>query len=168
MTATVEQIRQHQKHVVIRRRIEEAKSLPDRVSDAENASAELARRVAELEDILSAQRGHIKHLMTSFTSAREKIKALEMMLSDAQKNIGLDRTSYRSVADIVAGVLADFPDVTWEEIVGSRQTKRLLAPRHACIQAVYDERKDMSFKEIGKIFRRDRTAIHHAISKERA
>lgn len=168
MTATLERIRQHQNHIVVRRRLEEAKSLPDRMADAETVSASIVRRMAELEDIVSAQRNHIKHLMTSATAAGSKIKALEMKLADAQKNIGVSQTSYRSVADIVAGVLTDFPGVTWEEIIGSRQTKKLMGPRHACIRAVYDERKDMSFKEIGKIFRRDRTAIHHVITKEQA
>lgn len=71
----------------------------------------------------------------------------------------------KPVSVIVAEVLGRFPGVTWEDVVGIRRSRALVEPRHLCMSAVYDQRKDLSTLAIGRIFRRDHTVILHAAKK---
>nr|WP_245262680.1 helix-turn-helix domain-containing protein [Ensifer sp. BR816] len=78
--------------------------------------------------------------------------------SDAEAN---DERS--SIEAIVAAVLVDFPGVTWADIISVRRDRRLVKPRHACMRAVYEKRKDLSLPRIGRIFHRDHTTVLAAV-----
>lgn len=73
----------------------------------------------------------------------------------------------RKVREIVQDVLDNYPDVTWEEIISPRRIRSLIHPRHECMRAVFKERPDMSFPQIGRIFRRDHTSVMWAVGKIR-
>ena len=83
------------------------------------------------------------------------------------ENVGMTgRQDKKPVADIIAEVLADFPDVTWKEICGIRRSRRLIVPRQRCMFEVSRQRPDLSFPAIGRIFGgRDHTTIIHAVRK---
>lgn len=83
------------------------------------------------------------------------------------ENVGMTvRQDKKPVADIIAEVLADFPDVTWKEICGIRRSRRLIEPRQRCMFEVSRQRPDLSFPAIGRIFgSRDHTTIMHAVRK---
>lgn len=79
------------------------------------------------------------------------------------------RSDKKPVRTIIAEVLAEFPDVTWEEISGIRRTRRLVIPRQRCMFEVSRQRPDLSLPAIGRIFGgRDHTTILHAVRKLRA
>lgn len=114
------------------------------------------------------------------TSAKAKVVKLELDLADARARIlcqaellnqseddeAVDRR--RSVPEIVAEVLADYPDVTWADVKGIRRCRNLIEPRFACIRAVFDERQDLSLPKIGRIFGgRDHTTILNALRKNK-
>lgn len=71
----------------------------------------------------------------------------------------------RSIREICREVLADYPGVTIEDVVGVRRKRELIKPRHACMAAVYVERKDLSLPMMGKWFHRDHTTILAALRK---
>lgn len=83
------------------------------------------------------------------------------------ENVGMTgRQDKKPVAEIIAEVLADFPDVTWQEISGIRRARRLIVPRQKCMFEVSRQRPDLSFPAIGRIFGgRDHTTIMHAVRK---
>jgi chromosomal replication initiation ATPase DnaA len=113
--------------------------------------------------------------------AEDRAEKLELDLSDARARILAqadllkiplegdfpeEGDRRRSVELIVKDVLRDWPGVTWDDIRGIRRTRSLVAPRHACVRAVFDERKDLSSVVIGRIFGgRDHTTILNSIKK---
>lgn len=74
----------------------------------------------------------------------------------------------KSPRAIIATVLNDYPTITVDEIISARRGRHLVAARHACVKAVYEQRKDLSLPQIGRIFQRDHTTILHAIRKTEA
>lgn len=67
---------------------------------------------------------------------------------------------------IIMAVLADFPDVTIDEIKGPRRQRRLIRPRQIAMYEVCRQRPDMSYPQVGRIFGgRDHTTCLHAVSK---
>lgn len=56
-------------------------------------------------------------------------------------------------------MLEDFPGVSWDDIISVRRERRLVKPRHACMRAVYERRRDLSLAGIGRIFHRDHTTV---------
>lgn len=122
----------------------------------------------------------MRHFGKEAATAKAKVTKLELDLADARARIlyqaELLKTSEddeptdrrRSVPDIVAEVLADYPDVTWADVKGIRRCRNLIEPRFACIRAVFDERQDLSLPKIGKIFGgRDHTTILNALRKNK-
>lgn len=111
-----------------------------------------------------------------------KLQRLELDLADAQarilsqaemllaiNDVGDEPADHRRpVPDIVAEVLADYPGTTWADVKSLRRTRELVAPRQACMVAVYDERKDLSLPQIGRLFNRDHTTVLHAVRKIKA
>jgi len=111
-----------------------------------------------------------------------KLQRLELDLADAQarilsqaemllaiNDVGDEPTdNRRPVPAIVAEVLADYPGTTWADVKSLRRTRELVAPRQACMVAVYDERKDLSLPQIGRLFNRDHTTVLHAVRKVKA
>jgi len=115
------------------------------------------------------------------SKAEERAEKLELDLSDARARILAqadllkiplegdfpeEGDRRRSVELIVKDVLRDWPGVSWDDIRGIRRTRSLVAPRHACIRAVFDERKDLSSVVIGRIFgNRDHSTILASVKK---
>lgn len=71
-------------------------------------------------------------------------------------------------AIIEATLKKSFPDVLFKEVVGKTRRDRVLEARKACMQAVFSERRDMSFPEIGRIFKKHHTTIMHAVGRKHA
>lgn len=110
--------------------------------------------------------------------ADTRIKELELDLSDSRARILAQaellrpneefsaEPAVRSVRVIVDEVLQDFPGVTFQDVKSLRRTRDLIIPRHACIKAVFDERRDLSSVTIGKIFgNRDHSTILASVKK---
>lgn len=108
----------------------------------------------------------------------KRIELMELDLADAQARIlsqakiitqfdsvEVEEEPKRPVPVIIAEVLAGFEGVTWADIISARRDRRLIKPRHACMKAVYDERKDLSSPTLGRIFKRDHSSILHAVKK---
>lgn len=92
-------------------------------------------------------------------------EALRGMIDDHELEI--ISSPKRKVREIVQDVLNNYPDITWDEIISPRRNRALIPPRHECMRAVFKERPDMSFPQIGRIFRRDHTSVMWAVGKIR-
>jgi chromosomal replication initiation ATPase DnaA len=80
-----------------------------------------------------------------------------------------EKVARRSPRQIIEALLErNYPHVSFYDVISPRRSAALIEPRHKCMAAVYVERKDMSFSEIGRVFDRDRTTIIHAVEKEGA
>lgn len=71
----------------------------------------------------------------------------------------------RTVREIIAEVLQDYPGVTIDMITSVRRTRDLIEPRHKCYYEVYKQRPDLSYPSIARVFKRDHTSILHAVQK---
>jgi chromosomal replication initiator protein len=134
--------------------LKEARQSLRYVAEREQHHRETERKLEKLElDLADAQ--------ARILSQAEMMKALDE--KEAGEGI-VDRR--RAVPEIIADVLQHYPNVTWDDIKGIRRTRDLIEPRHACMRAVYNERKDLSLPRIGKIFGgRDHSTIYHAVHK---
>lgn len=75
----------------------------------------------------------------------------------------------RPTKHIIAEVLENFPSVTWEDIKGKHRTLDVMYPRQLCMHAVHEQRKDLSYPQIGKLFGgRDHTTALHSVKKVQA
>lgn len=152
-----------------------AKAVRDRLNGKLVPVQSLSRaqaKIANLEEMFKAvtldvsylrKRNHELSEQLSDAHARiiyqaELISTLNNARSPAKKD---DRT----VQEIVEEVLKDFPGITWNDIIGVRRTRQLVKPRQLCMAAVYIERKDLSFPQMGRIFRRDHSTVVHAVNK---
>lgn len=181
-----EQFRQHAHYSEVKKRIASGKPAPKALPSADDTVVigELRAEVATLTKSLERARANLRYVADREEHHRNtdrKIELLELDLADARARIlsqaemlkaidGEDEGQTlvdrrRSVPEIVADVLQNYPGVTWEDVKGIRRTRDLIAPRHACMRAVYDERKDLSLPRIGKLFQRDHTTILHAVQK---
>ncbi len=131
----------------------------------------LARAQASLRFVADREQHHrdterrIELLELDLADARARILAQAEMLKDPLDDEDEPQDRRRSVPEIVAEVLQAYPGVTWEDIKGVRRTRNLVGPRHACVKAVYEERKDLSLPRIGKIFHRDHSTILNSVHK---
>jgi len=162
--------RQNTEYQAIRERILNPKVTVKR-SDLEAASAHIAAlqaKISELKESLAKSEGRIRSLELDVADRNARIIAQADMLATMDEQ-GIFSARKRPVAAIVSEVLRDFPDVTWGEIVGVRRTRHLIKPRQLCMAAVRDQRPDLSFPAIGKIFgNRDHTTVMHAVNKIKA
>lgn len=72
----------------------------------------------------------------------------------------------RTMMEIAADVLKDFPGITIKDIKGSRRTRAIVLPRQIAMYHIYREREDLSFPMIGRFFGgRDHTTVLHAVRK---
>jgi chromosomal replication initiator protein len=132
---------------------------------------DLARAQNSLRFVADRERRHreidsrLQRLELDLADARARILTQAEMLRSIDDEGDEPVDHRRSVPEIVAEVLQDYPDVTWEDIKGIRRTRNLIAPRHACMKAVYEERKDLSLPRIGKIFHRDHSTILNSVHK---
>lgn len=75
----------------------------------------------------------------------------------------------RLTKHIIAEVLENFPGVTWDDVKGKHRTLDVIYPRQLCMHAVHEQRKDLSYPQIGKLFGgRDHTTALHSIRKIQA
>ncbi|MGF6253803.1 helix-turn-helix domain-containing protein [Ensifer sp. LBL] len=148
-----------------------------------NAHAKLPSGTLEQADRIYRLEQRIKGLTSQNDEQTKLILSLQLSLADAQARIleqakalcefqqaddGERLSPRRPVRDIVKDVLLFYPGITWEDVVSVRREKRLIEPRHRCMVAVYEERKDLSMPALGRIFRRDHTTIIHAVQKAEA
>lgn len=143
-----------------------------------NAQPKLPPGTLEQADRSFLLEGQVKRLASQNDVQSKLILSLQLALADAQARI-LEQAKTlcehsdssegvgvrRPVRDIVQEVLVFYPGVTWEDITSVRREKRLIEPRHRCMAAVYEERKDLSLPMLGRMFRRDHTTILHAVHK---
>jgi len=156
--------RQHRHYGAVRQRLVGAATSASR-------SAVLARLEAEAAELArenAAHRRQIAALEADLADAEARLLAQAKALlsghrSGADDGAGEER---RSVEAIVASVLADFPGVSWDDIISVRRERRLVKPRHACMRAVYQSRPDLSLPRIGRIFRRDHSTVLAAVKAE--
>lgn len=131
--------------------------------------------VASLDDLVGTIAAQVR-------AQTRRVEALELALADAEARIlsqarlicgALDAAdgdlfSRRPVREIAEEVLAAYPGIDWEEIIGVGRERRLVEPRHRCMAAVYAERTDLSLPALGRIFHRDHTSVLHAVNKQGA
>jgi chromosomal replication initiator protein len=141
----------------------------DKVSlEAElNDARRSLRYVAEKEKMHRETERRLEKLELDLSDARARIlsQAEMMKVLDEKEGFGEVTDKRRPVKEIIAEVLKGYPGIKWEDIKGIRRTRDLIAPRHACMKAVYEERKDLSLPKIGDVFSRDHTTILHAVMK---
>lgn len=71
----------------------------------------------------------------------------------------------KPVKEIIEEVLRDYPGMSFDLVTGPRRARKIVEARYACMRAVHNERPDMSFPQIGRIFNRDHTVIIYAVGK---
>lgn len=144
-----------------------------------NPQASLKRADLEKErDTVSMLKREVMDLAARVTDKDKKISALELDIADRNARIislagelakldiaGVNADPKKTIATIVSEVLRDYPGVTWDDITGLRRTRDLIKPRHLCMVAVFEQRKDLSLPMIGRIFKRDHTTILAATRK---
>lgn len=130
---------------------------------------------ATLEDMASlvavqvrAQTRRIAELELALADAQARILSQARLICGASDGADGDLFNRRPVREIVEDVLKAYPGIGWEEIVGVGRERRLVEPRHRCIAAVYEERRDLSLPALGRIFHRDHTSVLHAVNKRGA
>lgn len=187
--------KQHSSHAQVKARLfgKPSKTIPSSAPTPDNESVNIAaikaletqisnltrklatatainRTYAGMAERLKASEARIEKLELDLGDARARILSQAAMLKmPVEGDIPEARDQRRSVEAIVRDVLRDFPGVTWEDVKGIRRTRHLVTPRHACMKAVYEERKDLSLPALGRIFGgRDHTTILNAVRKHRA
>jgi chromosomal replication initiation ATPase DnaA len=146
-------------------------------SKVEKLEASLAAistsRKAKLAEELSVRRAEVSRLQLDLSDAHARMisqaDVISTLLAAVSESGDEETQAKRPVAAIVADVLRDFPGITWEDMKGVRRERRLSRPRQICMFEIYEQRKDLSFPKIGKMFGgRDHTTVLHAVNKVRA
>lgn len=142
----------------------------------------VAIEVPEAKKIVTRKVPQVK-VIDVLAAKEERIRQLELDLADAQARIlsqaehicvlndieaGSPPSFRKAAAVIIHEILQDFPGVTWEDLKSVRRERRLIAPRQICMAALYEQRKDLSLPQIGRMFHRDHTTVLHAVQKIRA
>ncbi len=156
MVENSELARQTRHYLAVRERLA-------RPGDAAGRSAgiELEGQLADLASDNEAKGRWIARLEADLADAGARLLAQARILlggrdTGASNEDGGDRAP---IEEIVAAVLEDFPGVSWDDIISVRRERRLVKPRHACMRAVYERRRDLSLAGIGRIFHRDHTTV---------
>lgn len=134
-----------------------------------------AAPAATLEDLaglvavqVRRQTRRIAELELALADAEARLLSRARVICGAADAAGGDLFSRRPVREIIEDVLGAYPGISWEEIIGVGRERRLVEPRHRCMAAVYEERKDLSLPALGRIFRRDHTSVLHAVNRRGA
>ncbi|AFL52860.1 chromosomal replication initiation ATPase DnaA [Sinorhizobium fredii] len=154
--------RQHRHYRDVRERLVGAM----REAGRSAAIAELEAQVAELAAENVAKTRRIVALEDDLADAEARLLAQAQTLLSGRRAEGGDEEpedDRATIEEIVAAVLVDFPGVTWADVISVRRDRRLVEPRHACMRAVYEKRRDLSLPRIGRIFHRDHTTVLAAV-----
>lgn len=119
-----------------------------------------------LKKAYEREQNYSKRLELDVADRDARLLTLAHRVSELE-GLGLtDSDGKKPVAEIIAAVLENFPDVTWEEVKGIRRQRNLVTPRQLCMYEVARQRPDLSLPRIGRIFGgRDHTTVLHAVRK---
>lgn len=165
MNVHVSELNRQAKHYEqVRARILNAAPAPaqcDRYDDLE-------RRIAELRRQLKSMRDERDHALTAANVAKSMLITAKAKIADQDRIISelAGEPERRTPEQIAAEVLEDFPNASWDEVLGGNCATRLTKPRRLCMVAIKKERDDLSYATVGRIFNRDRTSVYHAMKKE--
>ena len=96
---------------------------------------------------MRAQARRIAELELALADAEARLLSQARVICGAADAAGGDLFGRRPVREIIEDVLGAYPGITWEEIIGVGRERRLVEPRHRCMAAVYEERKDLSLEK---------------------
>ncbi len=153
------------------------------VNVAQSNSEAMRRKYEEMRDKLASSQRELEELKAIVARQATEIETLTMdkadleaallcqahMMVDAFRVYALEhgKPVSRSPREIIEGVLErEFPNFSFSDIVGRKQGNAVVAARHRCMQAVYNERTDLTTTLIGRVFNRDRTTVIHAAVKK--
>lgn len=161
-----EQLRQSANHKAVRERLMNPSITVKRadIDKAQTEVAELKAMIAGLSSDLADKTQEVRRLELDVADRNARIIALAEELAKLDV-AGVNAEPKKTVASIVAEILRDYPGITWQDVVGLRRTRDLITPRHLCMVAVFEQRKDLSLPMIGRIFNRDHTTILAAMRK---
>jgi len=126
-------------------------------SELKNTIKELREQVSRLEKDAERKNLDLADLQAVVLSQAARICDLE--------GLELKTDGRKTAKSIIMNILKGYPDITYEDIVGRRRNIIFMEPRHACMKAVYDQRKDLSTIQIGRIFDRDHSSILSAVGR---
>ncbi|WP_248447138.1 helix-turn-helix domain-containing protein [Sinorhizobium meliloti] len=156
MVENSELARQTRHYLAVRERLA-------RPGDAAGRSARIKELEGQLADLASdneAKGRRIARLEADLADAGARLLAqARILLGGRDTGASNEDGGDRAPIEIVAAVLEDFPGVSWDDIISVRRERRLVKPRHACMRAVYERRRDLSLAGIGRIFHRDHTTV---------
>ncbi|WDZ78786.1 helix-turn-helix domain-containing protein [Ensifer adhaerens] len=139
------------------------------VADGETAPAATLEDLAGMVAVqVRTQTRRIAELELALADAEARLLSQARVICGAADAAGGDLFSRRPVREIIEDVLGAYPGISWEEIIGVGRERRLVEPRHRCMAAVYEERKDLSLPALGRIFHRDHTSVLHAVNRRGA
>jgi chromosomal replication initiation ATPase DnaA len=137
--------------------------------EVERLHRQLRLKETQLQGIqheLDAKTARIRDLEIGLADAQARVLSQAHIISELHGSDLMDEEDYRRpVPDIINEVLRDYPDVTWKDIISVRRSRNLIQPRHACMKAVYDQRKDLSSPMIGRLFNRGHETILYAAGR---
>lgn len=151
----------------VRKRLMGVVQKPKALEHANSRIAELEAELSKAEDENGRLVARACGLELDLADLRASFMSQAKYLADIEDRIA-GEPSYefqekKSVTRIVMEVLRNYPGITWEDILSPRRSRGLIQPRHACMKAVCEQRPDLSFPAVGKIFHRDHTTILNAI-----
>ncbi|KSV78986.1 hypothetical protein N182_18495 [Sinorhizobium sp. GL2] len=157
-----EQLRQHAHYSSVKARLMNPPAAIDKFN-AEMSS--LRDQLSDMGKEIVDRDAKIRCLEREIAERDAKIAYLADKAYDSE-GYGLPKVvRERPISEIVADVLIDHPGVTWGHVIGPRATRHLVKARHLCMVAVYEERKDLTLADLGRIFKRDHSVILHALGK---
>jgi hypothetical protein len=127
-------------------------------------------RVANRRAIIIAARKRARQILREANAeakairaaARAEAQAARDALMEAEK---LGFSGERRPAKEILREVANAHGFLADDIIGVSRYRPVVEARQAAMAAVYQERADLSLPQIGIIFKRDHTTIHHALTK---
>lgn len=136
--------------------------------------------VPSIADIATrpAERAEARQLMAEARklfalAVRERAEAARV-LANALVEADLIRTRAAEVAELpllpsvreIIGAVAARHGLAVSAILGARKSRQVVAARHEAIALAHAARPDLSLSELGRLFKRDHTSIHHVLRKQ--